>query len=301
VPPRCFVWVVVASPRSLWTTGRPSNSIRFVTVASPPPAAEGVSTCVPGMRSCAGGCVRLICVTMRDIQFFQQALGLNHPWRVERSAFHAEDRRLDVYLDFERGATFSCPECGQHGYKVHDTVDKRWRHLKFFQHEAYLHARTPRVRCAKCGVRLVAVPWARPGSGFTLLFEALTMMLAKEMPMVALGRLVGEHDTRLWRTVLHYVDEARAEADFSNVHCVGVDETASKRGHNYISLFVGCRTIEAAVRHRRPQSGDRGRVPQRSGGAWRSGGTDRGVLLGYVAGVHPRHQCIVSERESDVR
>lgn len=175
---------------------------------------------------------------MRDVQLFEQALGLGRPWHVVRSEFDAKQRRLDVYLDFERGAVFSCAECGAAGCKAHDTVDKSWRHLNFFQHEAYLHARTPRVRCAACGVKLVAVPWARPDSGFTLLFEALTMMLAKEMPMVALGRLVGEHDTRLWRTVHHYVDEARAERAFTDVRCVGVDETASTRGQNYISLFV---------------------------------------------------------------
>jgi transposase len=36
----------------------------------------------------------------------------------------------------------------------------------------------------------------------------------------------------------HYVDAARQEAEFSAVTDVGVDETSSKRGHNYVSLFV---------------------------------------------------------------
>ena len=175
---------------------------------------------------------------MEDLKLFQQALGLGQPWRVTRSEFDAGRRRLDIHIDFAPGATFPCPECGREGCKAHDTTEKSWRHLNFFQHEAHLHARTPRVRCSACGVKLVHVPWARPGSGFTLLFEALTMMLAKEMPMAALGRIMGEHDTRLWRTVHHYVDEARAEADFSQVRHVGVDETASRRGQVYISLFV---------------------------------------------------------------
>nr|CBX28135.1 hypothetical protein N47_G34590 [uncultured Desulfobacterium sp.] len=48
-----------------------------------------------------------------------------------------------------------------------------WRHLNFFQHEAYLTARVPRVDCGDCGIKTVEVPWARSGSGFTLLFEAL--------------------------------------------------------------------------------------------------------------------------------
>lgn len=175
---------------------------------------------------------------MRDTQLFQQALALTDPWRVTRSEFDRIRSRLDLYLDFTPGGTFPCPECGAAGCKAHDTEEKTWRHLNFFQHEAYLHARVPRVRCAQCGVRLVQVPWARAGSGFTLLFEALVMMLAREMPVAAIARMVKEHDTRLWRIIHHYVDEARAEADFSAVRSVGMDEKASKRGHNYLTLFV---------------------------------------------------------------
>ena len=52
-----------------------------------------------------------------------------------------------------------------------------WRHLNFFQHQAYLHARVPRVHCGKCGIKKITVPWARPDSGFTLLFEALLMTM----------------------------------------------------------------------------------------------------------------------------
>jgi transposase len=58
------------------------------------------------------------------------------------------------------------------------------------------------------------------------------------MPVAAVARVVGEHDTRIWRVLHHYVDQARAEADFSGVRRVGVDETSSKRGHNDVSLFV---------------------------------------------------------------
>ena len=47
------------------------------------------------------------------------------------------------------------------------------------------------------------------------------------------------HDTleRDWHTLDHYVDQAHAQEDFSIVTAVGLDETASRRGHNYISLF----------------------------------------------------------------
>ena len=84
------------------------------------------------------------------------------------------------------------------------TPSGTWRHLNFFQHEAYLHARVPRVRCDKCGIKTVNVPWARPGSGFTLLFEALVMTMVAAMPVKAAARIVGEHDTRLWHVVHRY-------------------------------------------------------------------------------------------------
>jgi transposase len=175
---------------------------------------------------------------VRDIDLFQQALALPKPWFVERSEFDAAKRRLDLYLDFEVGGTFVCPECGALGCKAYDSSEKSWRHLNFFQHEAHLHARVPRVQCARCGVKLVDVPWARPGSGFTLLFEAIVLMLVKSMTVAETARLLREHDTRIWRIVHHYVDQARAEADYTTVPQVGMDETASKRGHNYITLFV---------------------------------------------------------------
>ena len=175
---------------------------------------------------------------MRDIDLFQLALGLTPPWQVSSSEFDPQQKRLDIKIDFPRGSTFGCPECGQAGNKAHDTVEKTWRHLNFFQHEAYLSARVPRVRCDTCGLRLVNVPWARPGSGFTLLFEAMIMTLVRSTPVKTVAAFVNEHDTRLWRILHHYVDQSREKADHSGVAQVGVDETSSKRGHNYVSLFV---------------------------------------------------------------
>jgi transposase len=169
---------------------------------------------------------------------FQAALGLAEPWQVMRTEFDATARRLDLYLDFPKGARFPCPEGDQRACPVHDTEPKRWRHLDFFQHQAYLHARVPRVSCPTHGTRQVTLAWARPGSGFTLLFEALLVALLAQMPVKAVADLVGEHDTRLWRLLHHHVEAARAKVSMAEVSRVGVDETSAKRGQDYVSLFV---------------------------------------------------------------
>lgn len=171
-------------------------------------------------------------------ELFALALGVQEPWYVASIDFSPEKRELAIALDFRRGGVFPCAECGSAGCKAYDSEERRWRHLNFFQYTTVLRARVPRVDCGKCGKRMVKVPWARPGSGFTLLFEALVLAMAAHMPMAAVARLVGEHDTRLWRVVTHYVDTARAERDDSAVSRVGIDETAARRGHDYISLFV---------------------------------------------------------------
>ena len=175
---------------------------------------------------------------MKDTELLQMALGLAPPWQVSTAEFNSDEKRLDIRIDFPKGSTFTCPKCGAAGVKAHDTVEKTWRHLNFFQHEAYLTARVARIDCGKCGTHLVDVPWARPGSGFTLLFEAMIMILAKAMPVKTVADFVNEHDTRLWRILYHYVDKARKTADHSQVRHVGMDETSRRRGHNYVSLFV---------------------------------------------------------------
>ena len=157
---------------------------------------------------------------------------------VKDCKFEVTTKRLDIGIDFKTGGRFPCPDCATADCPTHDTVMKTWRHLDFFQHQAFLSARVPRITCPKCGVRLVNVPWARPGSGFTLLFEALAMTLVTHMPVAAVARLVGEHDTRLWRIIIHYVEAALARLDLADLRRVCIDETAAKRGHSYISLFV---------------------------------------------------------------
>jgi transposase len=175
---------------------------------------------------------------MRDTDLFRMALSIEPPWVVTKSEFDAAARRLDIHLDFARGSRFDCPECGVAGCPAYDSEEKTWRHLNFFQHEAYLHARVPRVTCKECGIKQVPVPWARSDSGFTLLFEALVMAMVQAMPVAVVARMVDEWDTRLWRIIHHYVAAARAGADHSEVTSIAFDETASRRGHNYVSLFV---------------------------------------------------------------
>jgi transposase len=78
-----------------------------------------------------------------------------------------------------------------------------------------------------------------------MLFESLIMVLAKEMPISRIGETVGEHDTRIWRVVRHHVNRAHAKKSFANVTKVGCDETSSRKGHNYVTVFADMASGEA--------------------------------------------------------
>ena len=108
---------------------------------------------------------------------FTAALQLEAGWKVTECRFEGEPRQLLLKLDFEEGKRFGCPQCGKL-CPTHDTSTKRWKHLNFFHYECLLEARVPRSDCPEHGVLSVAVPWAREGSGFTLLLRLLSCSCA---------------------------------------------------------------------------------------------------------------------------
>jgi transposase len=167
---------------------------------------------------------------------FSSALGLQPPWVVEDVKLDVPRKRIDFQVSCS-AALLSCPVCGAASQPVHDRLQRSWRHLDFFQFEAWLHADVPRVACAACGkTTQLGVPWARAGSGFTAAFEALALALCRDLPVSQAAALLRCTDKQLWRRVEHYVTQARALEDFSGVEIVGIDETSLRRGQNYITV-----------------------------------------------------------------
>jgi transposase len=166
---------------------------------------------------------------------------LNEPWfvsRVDLQGASVSGGELHIHLDFERGAHFLNSRgvsCG-----VHDTTERVWQHLNFFQHTCYLHARVPRLLDGETGkVETAAVSWARAGSGFSLLFEAFAMSLIEHgMPVNRVAETFGIEAARIWRFFNFYVERAVQADDLSGVRAIGVDETSRRKGHSYVTIVV---------------------------------------------------------------
>lgn len=216
-------------------------------------------------------------------KLFETALGIGTPWHVAGADFNAQARTLTIRVDFAAGSRFAVSGVdGEH--PVHDTVAKRYRHLNFFQHECFLEVRTPRVKLPDGAVRLVEPPWAGKLSGFTLLFEALVLMLCQQMTFAAAARLVGESRHRVASICERYVELALAD-------CSAVRELA------------GCRRCGAprARGRRRPQRRDRRNTGQRTRLARLCGRGSQHGEHRHVARVHQGLHRAVSQRPHHLR
>jgi len=178
---------------------------------------------------------------MTPEHLFTQALGFSAPWKVVSAKFDPTAKTLELELDFTSGSKFPDPDATSDSDQlcpVHDTVQRTWQHLNFFQHTTTLRARVPRIKTPDGAIKNVALPWARPHSGFTLLMEAYLLMLAKVLPVTEVSKQTNVSQDRIWHLLRTRVNEAWEKADWSSLKRLGVDETSTRKGHKYGTAFL---------------------------------------------------------------
>jgi transposase len=187
---------------------------------------------------------------MTPEQLFHDLLGLGQQWRVVRCEYTFDD---GVSLWIEETERLWKGESVAAGQQVtcydHVSEELVWRHLNVFEHRCEIHCRLPRGQRATDGkVYRVTPPWEGLAKHFTQAFEAMALLLLRQMPVAAVARHVGETDTRLWRMLHAHVAAAWPKVDWSGVVCVGCDEMSVRKGHRYVSVFcdlIGKRVLFA--------------------------------------------------------
>lgn len=174
---------------------------------------------------------------MRDTDLYAQILGLRMPWRVTGVDLDRAGGSVTVQVAAEEGATFACPTCGGSapGY---DRRRRRWRHLDTCQFTTVLEADVPRVRCAEHGVMTVAVPWATPGSGYTVLFEALVIDWLKEASVQAVAKQLRVTWGVIDRIMQHAVARGLTRRARQAPSRLCVDETSFQKRHEYVTVVT---------------------------------------------------------------
>jgi transposase len=186
---------------------------------------------------------------MTPESLFHQLLDLGEEWQVTRCQFDATAGEVHVCVEERPGFWHAESDRQRQPVRLYDhTADLEWRHLNVFEHRCLLHCRLPRARKPDGGIYRVHPPWEGFCKHFTKAFEAMSLLLLREMSVAAAARALDEHDTRLWRLLHAHVAAAYPKADFSAVTCVGCDEMSVRKGHRYISVFcdlIGKRVLFA--------------------------------------------------------
>ena len=124
----------------------------------------------------------------------------------------------------------ACSNCGQVCRQVHDRAWRRWRHLDLAGSRCFIEYELRRVRCPDCGVRVEAVPFARPSARHTRDFEDLVAFMAQQMAKAPITRLLrigwDTIGTIIERVVADHLDADRLQG----LVMIGCDEISYRRG-----------------------------------------------------------------------
>jgi len=159
---------------------------------------------------------------------------------VEQVLFDEDAEAIVAVVRPARSRRSRCGVCGRRcpGYDQGEGR-RRWRALDLGVVQAFLEADAPRVCCAKHGVVVAGVPWARHDAGFTRAFEDTAAWLAVHTSKTAVAELLRVAWRTVGRIVTRVADEAGAELDrFAGLHRIGIDEISHKRGHRYLTVVV---------------------------------------------------------------
>jgi len=170
---------------------------------------------------------------------FSILLKLEEPWFVEDTKVTSD--RVNIYLSTRAKAPVECPVCGER-CKVHDRVQRTWRDSDVRDAECFITAKIPRCECPKCGVKQIAVPWARENIGFTESFERRAMSLMQRMPLTKAAEFMHVGTWVLEGILRYHVQRALDRMDLSDVKNILLDETSCKRGHRYITVIADADT-----------------------------------------------------------
>lgn len=174
-------------------------------------------------------------------KLFHTLLGLGDEWQITELEFDKDSSEVRLRIT-ERPDLFlqqSCPDDSGEVSLYDHGREREWRHLNVFEHKCFIQARLPRLHCKTCGkIFQVKAPWEGLSMHFTASFEAMALLLMREMPVKKAAEFVDVSDTRLWRILARHVLAAYRQLDFSDTTCIGVDELASRKGHNYVTIFA---------------------------------------------------------------
>ena len=227
---------------------------------------------------------------METREVFSLGLGLSAPWKLSGQRLDIEKRphelHLEVVADRERGVSLPGVPARLQGARLRELYLAAPELLpaSLLHHRTGAAGRLPGSRGQAGGGPVGAA--GQPSSRCCSMHAAL--VLVREMPVLGGGALHRHHRQAAVADRRSLCPPGRsAGLDLRGVRSLGLDETASRRRHNYVTVFIDMDRRDKPVIFVTPGKGKAcvAEVPGLHAGPWRR--TDRGRRgrVRHVAGV----------------
>lgn len=172
---------------------------------------------------------------MDQCTLYEHILGLSSPWLVSGVELDKSQGEVVVQVGLDHGAKLVCPRCGN-ACPGYDSRERRWRHLDTCQFRTQVVAQVPRVQCPEHGCLTISVPWAEQNSRYTLLFEAFVISWLRAASISAVSKQLRLSWTAIDNIMERAVRRGLANAPDRDTTRLAVDETAFRKGHDYVTI-----------------------------------------------------------------
>jgi transposase len=142
----------------------------------------------------------------------------------------------------KRARRHRCPRCAFTTWARYDRRRCRWRHVGLGRLHVVVQAELSRIYCPAHGVVTEAVPWAHPGSRFTLDFEEVVAWLTREMNKTAVSRAMRVAWVTIGEVIERVVGRKLDRKRLEELYVIGLDEVSYRKGHKYLSVVADHRT-----------------------------------------------------------
>lgn len=165
---------------------------------------------------------------------FEALLPLSYPFSIDRIEKDETSQEVHIYLEIAKDYRPSAE------YTIHSYYNRSWEHLKLFQYRSFLHCRLPVFQHKQNGsTKAMEVEFSRQHSRFTVLFEQEVMRLMKIHGCFAtVAEQLKIYPQRVESIYHHYTTAAYQNHTMSICERVGIDETSTRKGHDYITIFA---------------------------------------------------------------
>ena len=161
-------------------------------------------------------------------------------WQV--SVIEIEENKNRIIMKMERcdKSVYKCMHCGESYLVAYDFCPERIiEDLPAWGRRTFIRFQQARVECGKCGkICMEKLPFVDQYQHQSVRYQRFLASLCDYMPVADVSDFSGLDKDTLYRIDKLYLDDRRKNfSQESEVHFLGIDEIALKKGHKYAAVF----------------------------------------------------------------